>query len=126
MIRILLAEDNPVLLKNIAYTLELYGYEVIQAKDEHSVYQVLQDATSIPDIIVSNIGLLDTGKVPLLKHSINGSEICIPILFMMAFNSPHVTCISQKMNIADYIIKPFFIDDLVISIQKKLNMNTNN
>lgn len=120
MTRILLAEDNPVLLKDIAYTLELHGYEVIQVNDEQSVYQVLHAATPIPDVIVSNVGLLTMGKVPLLKYSRNCSEIGIPILFMVAFNSPNLTCISQEMNVGDYIVKPFLIDDFVISIEKKL------
>lgn len=119
MTRVLLGEDNPVLLREIAHALEIHGYEVIQASEGQCIIDYLSESDRKPDIIVSDSTLKDAAHQPI-SHYLTTSDAIrgIPTLFMVAFNA--ISDIRSMTRNDDYIIKPFRTDDLTAAIENKL------
>ncbi len=121
MTKVLLAEDNALLLESVAFELEIHGYEVIQAINGQVALTILNTSILPPDIIVSDIAMPDMDGFEFLKQvrskpQLNG----IPFLFMTAFTSGESVRTSRQLGADDYIIKPFLANDLVIAIENKL------
>ncbi len=120
MTTILLAEDNQTLLEDTTFALEMRGYTVIQAIDGQAALDILQ-ARPLPDIIVSDIAMPDVDGFKLLEQLRSDPPLtAIPFIFLTAFNSPNSLRIGKELGADDYIVKPFQIDDLILSIESKL------
>ena len=121
MTKVLIAEDNEMLLEDIALELEMRGYDVVQASNGNLALHHLKTAQKLPDIIVSDIAMPDMDGFKFLEHVRNVSEwIAIPFLFLTAFDSPNSVRISKELGVDDYITKPFRAEDLVLAMESKL------
>jgi len=82
MTRVLIAEDNVMLLESIALELELRGYEVIQAENGLDALNRLRTGISLPDIVVSDIAMpqVDGFKLLLKLMALNCWNMCAPHL----------------------------------------------
>lgn len=121
MTKVLVAEDDQILLENLVTELEMRGYDVMSATDGQGAINLLHTCDRLPDIIVSDIAMPDVDGFKLLEYlradpNWNG----IPFLFLTAFNSPNSMRISQELGADDYIVKPFNPDDLVLAMENKL------
>ena len=120
--RILIAEDDPGILKMTTFRLQFEGYEVIAATDgEEALEQV---ASRLPIHLV----LLDI-KLPKL----NGYDVCrvlkrtsataaIPIIVFSASES-QVQRLANKcaeVGANDWIKKPFLTKDLLVKVHRAL------
>lgn len=120
--RILIAEDDPGILKMTKFRLEYEGYEVIATTDgEEALEQV---ASRLPIHLV----LLDI-KLPKL----NGYDVCrvlkrtsataaIPIIVFSASESQiqHLANKCIEVGADDWIKKPFLTKDLLAKIHRAL------
>ena len=120
--RILLAEDDPAILKVLKVRLEHEGFRVILATDgEQVVEAVLEEGP--PDLI-----LLDV-QMPKL----NGYQVChrlrrnsmtakIPILILTGSDSELVRLSDQcvELGIDDWMKKPFRTQELLEKVQRLL------
>lgn len=120
MTRILLVEDNLTLLQDIAFELEMRGYEVVQAPDGQAALNALRGGAA-PDIIVSDIAMPDVDGFKLLEFIRSEQDWnAIPFIFLTAFNSPNSVRIGKELGADDYIVKPFQADDLVLVMESRL------
>ncbi|MBN8595604.1 MAG: response regulator [Anaerolineae bacterium] len=121
MTRVLIAEDNVMLLENIALELELRGYEVIQAENGLDALNRLRTGVSLPDIVVSDIAMPQVDGFKLLEYVRSTSHLDqIPFLFLTAYNAPDSIRLSRQLGVDDYVLKPFQASDLVIAMENKL------
>jgi signal transduction histidine kinase len=121
MTKIMVVEDNMTLLESIAFELEMQDYDVVQAMDGQSAINQLEQMSSLPDIIVSDIAMpeLDGYKLlELVRH--NEAWQSIPLIFLTAFDSKNSIRISKELGVDDYLVKPFDPDDLIIAVENKL------
>lgn len=119
MTKILVAENQADLRDMIAYSLRLYGYQVIAAKDGEQAFQ--QAKESRPDLII-----LDS-QMPLL----NGSDLCVrlkamedfsdtPILMISSYGNPDARQASLDAGAEDHISKPFELNQLMERVDSLL------
>jgi DNA-binding response OmpR family regulator len=121
---VLLIEDDLTLLANTKELLELYDYKVWYAENgEIGVNLALQ---TNPDIIICDIMMpvLD-GYGVFEKLSKNKTTRNIPFIFLSC--KTKISDVQKVMNLGadDYVKKPFKIQDLISTIERKLVKYTN-
>ena len=118
--RILVVDDEKILVKGIKFNLENEGYEVDAAYDgEEAVSQV---RVRIYDLIV----------LDLMMPKIDGLEACrrirefsnVPIIMLTAKNEDQQKLIGFEYGADDYITKPFNIMELKARIRAILRRNS--
>ncbi|MEQ8628899.1 response regulator [Ekhidna sp.] len=117
--KVLIAEDDFVVAKNLSITLEERGYEILGISE--SGEELLQSLSKQPtDIVIMDInlaGLMDGIEVTsLIKSKTN-----TPVLYLTS-DRDHATLERAKLTNPDgYLIKPFDDDELVSAIEIALH-----
>lgn len=117
MSRILLVEDEPVLLRGLADNLKAEQYEVITASDGETGLRLAHDTK--PDLIV----------LDLMLPKLSGYEICrklrsegvlTPILILTARGEEADRVLGLDLGADDYVTKPFSVRELMARIRALL------
>ncbi len=116
MSKILLVEDNDVIVKGLTYSLEQEGYEVevvgliadVKASDEYAAY--------ILDIMLPD----GSGKEILSDLR---KKTTAPILFLTALDTEDTIVECFNMGADDYITKPFRTRELISRLNRLLKKN---
>lgn len=114
LVKVLVVEDEPQILRLIELELKYEGYDVITCADGAQAVKYIKEAN--PDLV-----LLDC-----MLPSLSGEEVCIkareegfdqPIIFITAKDSVEdkVKCLDNGAD--DYIVKPFVADELLARIR---------
>jgi len=117
MIRIMLAEDDEIMRITIQDRLQKYGWQVDAATDGRQAIELL-DRNSYR-IIISDVRMPNLDGMDLLRH-VREVAPYTDIIMMTGYGSVEsgVACLQQGA--ADYLLKPFDMDDLVIRINRIL------
>lgn len=118
--KILVIEDEDLVREGIVLILQVNGYEVYTAENGRKGVEIALKV--IPDMIISDIMMPELdgyGVVEALRS--NKSTSTIPFLFLSA--KADKSDIRQGMNLGadDYLTKPFEIDELIESVNARLN-----
>lgn len=114
--RILVAEDEPMLLKTIELKLKKEGYEVIAASDGKEAINCINEKS--PDMVITDIMMPYASGleiVSLLKKE-DGKKI--PVIMLTAMEQEKVVMEAFELGADDYITKPFSLNELVIRVKK--------
>jgi len=111
--KVLVVEDEPVLLETLAYNLSREGYEVSQATTGHQALEVTRQEQ--PNIIVLDVML----------PGIDGFEVCrilrqdtsVPILMLTARDDVVDKVVGLEMGADDYMTKPFSMRELLARVK---------
>jgi CheY-like chemotaxis protein len=118
--RILVCDDDPVILRLLEVNLQLEGFEVLLA---HHGQEALDIATSHrPDLVILDI----------MMPQMDGYEACerlksdsatkdIPIVFLSAKAQQSDIDKGREYGVADYLTKPFDPSRLVEVVQRLVN-----
>ncbi len=119
MKKILVAEDNKLILETIAYSLTREGYEVLKAFDGKECLNILEE---------TNVDLVITD---LYMPFINGHEVIstirdekhsnMPILVLSAAGAEANVLKAFEMGADDFMVKPFSLVELTIRVRKLLS-----
>jgi two-component system, sensor histidine kinase and response regulator len=119
MKKILVIEDDNALRKNIVLFLSEEGYEVSQASDGMEGIQLALDI--IPDLIICDVLLPRKDGFEVCKTLQNLSVTStIPFIFLTAKVQYDNIREGMLYGADDYITKPFHIEDLLKSVQLRL------
>ena len=116
MAKILVVDDDITTLKNVAFFLRSEGYQVDEAHDGSEASERL--AKDDLDLVLSDIMLPGINGLRLLKRA-QSLTPGVPVLLMSAFanlDSQQVI----KLGAADFIEKPFVLDDLLYKVERAL------
>jgi CheY-like chemotaxis protein len=118
--RILIADDDPVILRLIQVNLELEGYEVLTANNG----QEAVDAASVehPDLVILDIMMprLDGYQAcELLKSKDETKDI--PVIFLSAKAQQGDIEKGQSFGVAAYLTKPFDPTELLEVVEKHVS-----
>jgi diguanylate cyclase (GGDEF)-like protein len=120
MDKVLVVEDSPEISAMMALTLQLEGYEVVQAGDGLQALEAARNTRL--DLILLDVmmpGLSGFEVAQALKA--NQSTADIPIIFVTAKHE--VDDLVQGLEVAvDYISKPFAVPELVARVRAALRM----
>lgn len=117
--KILIAEDDFVVAKNLSIILEDKGYEILgTCESGEELLQFL--SRQLPDLVIMDInlaGLLDgVEATALVKNKTN-----IPVLYLTSDRDPATLERAKLTNPDGYLIKPFDDDELIFSIEIALH-----
>jgi DNA-binding response OmpR family regulator len=118
---ILVVDDEPDILLTVSQTLEMFGYNVIKAKDGVECITKLNDLDITPDLVLLDIMMPDlSGWDVAAKIKENPSWENIPIVFLTA-KGDTMSVGMGNLAAVDYIVKPFDVNDLKKRVEKILN-----
>lgn len=114
--RILLADDDEMIVDVLSYQLKKEGYEVITARDGAEALALAR--SSAPDLI-----LLD-----VMMPKVQGWEVCqevrrtsaVPILMLTARGEELDRVLGLELGADDYVVKPFSFRELLARIRANL------
>ncbi len=121
MARILLAEDDEIMRITIQDRLEKHQWHVDAVPNGKEAAERLQKENY--HLVISDIRMPGLDGWQLLKFALQSSPYT-DFIMMTAFGSVDDAIESLKKGAADYILKPFSMDDLVIRVNRILEMQT--
>jgi DNA-binding response OmpR family regulator len=113
--KILVAEDDPLILRTIETRLKKDGHEVVVTSDGRSALQHI--ASDNPDLIITDI----------MMPYISGLEIIVavkqaskktPVIILSGMGQENTVLEAFKLGADDYITKPFSPNELSIRIKR--------
>ncbi len=120
--RILVIDDDPLVLRSILSLLRSVGYEVEGTKNSE---EALNKAISVPcDLVISDIRMPgDDGIVTIkkIKQTLREKrKLEVPFLFITGYASEDAPIDAMKLGADDYILKPFDNDQFLAAVKKSL------
>jgi len=116
---VLVVDDAPDLLHNIAEMLQESGYHVLTASDGTEALQVLQ--TGQVDLILTDIAMPKLNGYQLYEQvRRNPRWVHIPFIFLTGRSMSSDVRYGKELGVDDYLIKPMEIEDLAAAVRGKL------
>jgi CheY-like chemotaxis protein len=104
--RILVVDDEPDILRIIAFSLQKWGYEIITATNGQDGLDKV--AAEAPNLILLDAGMpVMNGFQMLEKIRSNPDWKHIPVIMLTAHSDPRDIDKANTYDILEYIIKPF-------------------
>ncbi|MGG7464025.1 MULTISPECIES: response regulator [unclassified Plantibacter] len=111
--RILIADDDPQILRALRITLGARGYDVVTAPDGA---EALRQATEHrPDLLILDLGMPGIGGIDVI-HGVRGWS-AVPILVVSGRTDSADKVDALDAGADDYVTKPFAIDELLARIR---------
>lgn len=114
--RILIAEDDVMMLKTIEYKLTKEGYTVIPCLDGKEALSKIQ--TEKPDMIISDIMMPFLTGLDLVNKVKLENMHDIPIIILSAVGLEKTVLEAFELGVDDFITKPFSPNELIMRIKR--------
>lgn len=116
MRKIALVEDDADLYSLIKYNLEKEGFAVIGSQTGRGVLELCRRER--PDLLLLDIMLPDSDGLEICKAVRATPELAhVPVIFLTARASETDRIVGLELGANDYIVKPFFIRELIARIR---------
>src|ERR671918_2912750 len=116
MKKIALIEDDADLFALLKYNLEKEGFMLVGAQTGKGAIELCKRER--PDLIVLDIMLPDSDGLDICKGIRADADLAhIPVIFLSARASESDRIVSLELGANDYIVKPFFVRELVARIK---------
>jgi DNA-binding response OmpR family regulator len=114
--KILIIDDEPMIVESVSYNLKQEGYETLTAQDGETGLELA--LSEEPDLL-----LLD-----LMLPGLNGMEVCrqirktseVPIIMLTAKEGEIDRILGLELGADDYVVKPFSMRELLARIKSVL------
>ncbi len=111
--KVLVVEDEAVLLETLVYNLSRQGYDVLQAAEGRNALRIARDEE--PDLVVLDVML----------PGIDGFDVCrilrqesnVPVLMLTARDEVVDKVVGLEMGADDYMTKPFSMRELLARVK---------
>jgi len=123
MKKIVLIEDDTDLFALLKYNLEKEGFGIAGSQTGKGAVDMCRRER--PDLVILDIMLPDSDGLEICKGLRNHSELAnVPIIFLTARVSETDRILGLELGANDYIVKPFFIRELVARVKNQLRTQT--
>ena len=116
MRKILLVEDNEIIIKGLKYSLEQEGFEITPAKSVYDAKIKLENNKY--NLIILDVMLPDGNGFELCKYIKEREKT--PVIFLTAKDEEQDVVKGLELEAEDYIIKPFRTRELILRINNIL------
>ena len=111
----LVVEDDPAIRQLMAIALSGEDCTVVEAADGHAALEAA--AREVPDVILLDIGLPDLDGLSVLATlKADAALRRTPVLVVTAWADPDTVRQAMDRGAADYVCKPFALDDLLARV----------
>ena len=114
--KILIAEDEPLMLKTLELRLRKDGHEVITACDGRQAMEKF--SVCDPDLIITDIMMPFATGLEVLGVVRKRTDKKIPVILLSAMGQENVIMEAFKLGADDYITKPFSPNELSMRVRR--------
>lgn len=119
MSKILVVDDDEAINELLKINLELFGYDVITAKDGIQGFTLAKQ--ELPDLVVLDVMMPEVDGYTVAKRiRENSSTKNIPILMLTALNMIEDKVKGFDIGVDDYLVKPFEMEELKVRVRALL------
>lgn len=111
--KVLLADDDPQLVRALRITLAAHGYDIVSAADGAGA--IAAAASEHPDVIVLDLGMPRLDGVAVIEAVRGWSEVPIIVVSGRTGSADKVAALDAGAD--DYVTKPFQIDELLARLR---------
>ena len=115
--RILVVDDEKLIRWSLRERLTAEGYDVAEAADGAAARELV--ATDSFALALLDLRLPDTDGITLFKD-IRAVQPDVPVIIITAYSTVETAVEALKCGAADYITKPFDMDELALAVEKAL------
>ena len=121
-IKILIADDEPVILEIMSLKIAAQGYEVITARDGQEAWDKI--VSDIPDVIVLDLNMPKMDGWSVLSHLRQHPPTSVwqPVIIVSAQNELESFKRGLNMEADHYLSKPCPIENIIKSIRLMLSL----
>ena len=114
--KILICEDEEILLTAIEFRMRKQGFEVILAKDGLAAYEKVK--SDPPDLIIADIVMPHLTGLELIEKIRTELKSDLPVIVISALEDDDVVLNAFKIGANDFITKPFKPAELVLRVKR--------
>lgn len=114
--KILICEDEEIMLTALEFRLQRQGFEVIIAEDGKQALEKIKNET--PDLIVADIMMPYTNGLELINYVRKDLASTLPIIVISALEHEDTVLEAFRLGASDFITKPFKPNELILRIKK--------
>jgi two-component system response regulator VicR len=118
--KILIAEDEPVMLMAIEAKLKGEGFEVLGTHDGQEAIKALE--TFSPDLIITDILMPYTSGLELIGIVRSNANKKIPVIVLSGFGQEDTVLEAFQLGADDFITKPFNPIELSVRVRRLLKI----
>jgi DNA-binding response OmpR family regulator len=116
---ILVVDDQPEILENLALVLEAEGYQALMASDGVEALELLQ--SQHVDLVLADIAMPRMNGYQLFERMRENPQwVAIPVLFLTARALDSDIRYGKQLGVDDYLIKPIEPEDLLAAVNGRL------
>jgi DNA-binding response OmpR family regulator len=113
--KILVAEDDELMLRTLEMRLKKDGHEIIIARDGRDALQRIEDSS--PDLVISDIMMPYSSGLEIVG-ALRARENYIPIIILSGMGQEDVVMEAFQLGADDFITKPFSPNELSIRVRR--------
>ncbi|MCB0594794.1 MAG: response regulator [Lewinellaceae bacterium] len=114
--KILICEDEEILLTALKFRLQKQGYELFLAVDGKEARDIIQKER--PDLIVTDIDVPKISGMELISLVRNDMEMNVPIIIIAPLENENLILEAMQKGADDFVTKPFKPVELVLRIRR--------
>ncbi|MDQ0287328.1 two-component system response regulator AtoC [Desulfofundulus luciae] len=119
MALVLVVDDEESVCEFLTEVLEDAGYRVQTAQDGPRALELISQ--NPPDAVLLDIRMPELDGMQVMDR-IQQQDNRLPVILMTAFGTTEMAIQAMKAGAFDYIIKPFNLDELVLTVKKAVTM----
>lgn len=120
MKRILVAEDNRLILETVAHSLTREGYDIIKANDGKECMAKLEG--NQVDLIITDLYMPNLNGLELISQLNDNYKNLIPIMVLSAGGAEENVLKAFEIGADDFMVKPFSLIELNVRVRKLLEL----
>ncbi len=114
--RILIAEDEPIMLKTMELKLKRDGHVVMTVTNGRDAIQLIKENDF--DLVVTDIMIPYTSGLEILEFIKNQSGKKMPVIVLSAMGQENVVVEAFSLGADDFITKPFSPNELSLRVMR--------
>ena len=119
MKRILVAEDNRLILETVAHSLTREGYEIIKAQDGQDCLTKLE--SNQIDLLITDMYMPNLNGLEVISKVNTFYKKLFPIMMLSAAGADDNVSKAFDLGADDYMVKPFSLIELSLKVKKLLS-----
>jgi DNA-binding NtrC family response regulator len=123
--KILIVDDETKMLRVLELQLQSAGYEVLKSESAEDGLKQLEAVTSDGDgvsLVMTDLRLPGADGLDFLRN-VRAQTPGVPVIVMTAFGTVETAVEAMKAGASDYLLKPFSLEDMMITIDKVLELH---
>ena len=118
-IRIAVCDDEPAARRGMVRALGREGYEFVECRDGQECIETVERARQRPDLVLLDLRMPGIDGMAVLGHIVS-LPAAPPVLVVTADASLRSAIAAVKAGAADYLAKPYDIDELRLVVERTL------